>query len=139
MPGSVDPASFASVSMHLPDEIDLSAGLVLQSSKKPPTMTLIKEYLGILASADNPTPAGRAASFVSLGGSRVQVEFEIIAKRLQRRVLEAVARERHGDEGVRVLRLLLDVGMMDEKQVSHTFCFVAHLPTFALWRYRKSG
>ncbi|KAI9064257.1 hypothetical protein FKP32DRAFT_1626167 [Trametes sanguinea] len=113
-----DPTSFASVAMHLPDDVDLAAGLVLQSSKKQPTMTLIKEYLGILASADNPTAAGRAASFVSLGGSRVQVEFEIIAKRLQRRVLEAVARERHGDEGVRIMRLLLDTGMMDEKQIS---------------------
>ncbi|OSD02907.1 hypothetical protein PYCCODRAFT_1435188 [Trametes coccinea BRFM310] len=113
-----DPTSFASVAMHLPDDVDLAAGLVLQSSKKQPTMTLIKEYLGILASADNPTAAGRAASFVSLGGSRVQVEFEIIARRLQRRVLEAVARERHGDEGVRIMRLLLDTGMMDEKQIS---------------------
>ncbi|CDO70737.1 hypothetical protein BN946_scf184798.g52 [Trametes cinnabarina] len=113
-----DPTSFASVAMHLPDDVDLAAGLVLQSSKKQPTMTLIKEYLGILASADNPTAAGRAASFVSLGGSRVQVEFEIIARRLQRRVLEAVARERHGDEGVRIIRLLSDTGMMDEKQIS---------------------
>ncbi len=106
--------------MHLPDDVDLAAGLVLQSSKTPPTMTLVKEYLGILASADNPTPAGRAASFVSLGGSKVQVEFEIIARRLQRRVLESVARERHGDEGVRIIRLLADTGMMDEKQVSAT-------------------
>ncbi|KAI0670546.1 RNA polymerase III subunit RPC82-domain-containing protein [Trametes maxima] len=113
-----DPTSFANVAMHLPDDVDLAAGLVLHSSKKLPSMTLIKEYLGILASADNPTPAGRAASFVSLSGSKVQVEFEIIAKRLQRRVLEAVARERHGDEGVRIIRLLLDTGMMDEKQIS---------------------
>ena len=106
--------------MHLPDDVDLSAGLVLQSSKKPPTMTLIKEYLGFLASADNPTPAGRSASFVSMSGSKVQVEIEIIARRLRRRVLEAVARERHGDEGVRIIRLLLDTGMMDEKQVRTT-------------------
>ncbi|KAI0781107.1 RNA polymerase III subunit RPC82-domain-containing protein [Trametes elegans] len=113
-----DPTSIANVAMHLPDDADLAAGLVLQSSKKQPTITLIKEYLGILASADNPTTAGRAASFVSLGGSKVQVEFEIVAKRLQRRVIEAVARERHGDEGVRILRLLLDTGMMDEKQIS---------------------
>ena len=102
--------------MHIPDEVDLAAGLVGPSSKK--TMSLIKEYLGILASADNPTPAARANSFVSLSGSKVQVEFEIIARRLRRRVLEAVARERHGDEGVRIIRLLLDTAMMDEKQVS---------------------
>ncbi|KAH9854061.1 RNA polymerase III subunit RPC82-domain-containing protein [Lenzites betulinus] len=115
-----DPTSFANVAMHIPDDTDLAAGLVLQSSRTPPTMTIIKEYLGILASADNPTPAGRAGSFVSLGGSKVQVEFEIIARRLQRRVLEAVARERHGDEGVRIMRLLQDTGMMDEKQISKT-------------------
>ena len=107
----------ASIAIHLPEDAELAAGLALQSSKRPPTLTLLKEYLGILASADNPTPSGRASSFVSLSGSKVQVEFELIARRLQRRVLEAVARERHGDEGVRVSRLLLDVGMMDEKQV----------------------
>lgn len=104
--------------MHLPDDVNLSVGLVLQSSKKPAAMTLLKEYLGILASADNPTPAGRSTSFISMNGSKVQVEFEIIARRLRQRVLEAVARERHGDEGVRIIRLLLDTGMMDEKQVS---------------------
>ncbi|KAI0709018.1 RNA polymerase III subunit RPC82-domain-containing protein [Earliella scabrosa] len=113
-----DPASLASIAMHLPDDAELAAGLAMQTSKTPPTMTLLKEYLGILASADNPTPAGRAASFVSLSGSKVQVEFEIIARRLRRRVLEAVARERHGDEGVRIIRLLLDTAMMDEKQIS---------------------
>jgi DNA-directed RNA polymerase III subunit RPC3 len=71
----------------------------------------------MLAFVDNPTPAGKASSFVSLSGSKVYVEFEIIASRLRRRVLEAVTRERHGDEGVRVLRLLLDAGKVDEKQV----------------------
>ncbi|KAI1787893.1 RNA polymerase III subunit RPC82-domain-containing protein [Ganoderma leucocontextum] len=113
-----DPTSLGNIAMHLPDDVDLSAGLVLQSSKKLPAMTLLKEYLGILASADNPTPAGCSASFISMNGSKVQVEFEIIARRLRRRVLEAVARERHGDEGVRIIRLLLDTGMMDEKQIS---------------------
>ncbi len=106
--------------MHLPDDAQLAAGLALQSSKTPPTMTLMKEYLGILAAADNPTPSGRAASFISLSGSKVQVEFEIIGRRLRRHVLESVARERHGDEGVRIIRLLLDNAMMDEKQVSAT-------------------
>ena len=72
----------------------------------------------MLSSADNPTPVGRAASFMSFGSSKVQVEFDIISRRLRRRVLEAVTRERHGDDGVRILRLLLDTGKMDEKQVS---------------------
>lgn len=87
-------------------------------------MTLLKDYFGILASADNPTPAGRASSFVSLSGSKIQVEFELISKRLKGRVLETVARERHGDEAVRIIRLLLETGKMDEKQVSvsHKLC-----------------
>ena len=125
--------------MHLPDDVDLAAGLVLQSSKKPPAMTLMKEYLGILASADNPTAAGRSASFVSLSGSKVQVEFEIVAKRLRRRVLEAVARERHGDEGVRIIRLLLDTGMMDEKQVGVGSHVSGRPADYRHRRFRKSA
>ncbi|KAH9951267.1 RNA polymerase III subunit RPC82-domain-containing protein [Amylocystis lapponica] len=113
-----DPTSLANIAMQLSEDDDLSTGLVLQSSKKPSTMTLLKDYLAILASADNPTPAGRAASFVSVNGPKVQVEFEIIGRRLGRRILEAIARERHGDDGVRIVRLLLDTGKMDEKQIS---------------------
>jgi DNA-directed RNA polymerase III subunit RPC3 len=78
----------------------------------------------MLSYADSPTPAGRAVSFVSLSGSKVQVEFEIVCRRLRRLVLEAVTRERHGDDGVRILRLLLNTGKMDEKQVSIHFIFV---------------
>ncbi|KDQ60607.1 hypothetical protein JAAARDRAFT_31565 [Jaapia argillacea MUCL 33604] len=114
-----DPISLANISMEILDDEDLTAGLYLPSSqKKPSTMSLIKDYVGLLACADNPTPIGRATSFVSFGGSKVQVEFEIICRRLQRRVLEAVTRERHGDDGVRILRLLLDSGKIDEKQIS---------------------
>ena len=80
-------------------------------------MALIKDYCGILASADNPTPAGRAASFLSLTGSKLQVEFEIVGTRLRRCILEAVTREKHGDDGVRIVSLLLQTGKMDEKQV----------------------
>ncbi|KAG6854968.1 hypothetical protein C0991_009791 [Blastosporella zonata] len=111
-----DPMSVASISLQL-SENDLSSGLVF-SSKKVASSAYIKDYLGMLSSADNPTPAGRAGSFVSYSSSKVQVEFEIIGRRLQRRVLESVARERHGAEGVRILRLLMDTGKMDEKQVS---------------------
>ena len=80
---AADPTSLGNIAMHLPDDVNLSVGLVLQSSKKPAAMTLLKEYLGILASADNPTPAGRSTSFISMNGSKVQVEFEIIARRLR--------------------------------------------------------
>ena len=81
-------------------------------------MELLKEYLGMLASVDNPSPSGKAASFISLSGSRVQVEFEIIHKRLQLQALETACRDKHGNEGVRVMRLLLETGKMDEKQVN---------------------
>ncbi|KAG6909829.1 hypothetical protein DXG01_015102 [Tephrocybe rancida] len=111
-----DPMSVASVNLKL-SEHDLSSGLVFPS-KKVPSSACIKDYLGMLSSADNPTPAGRAGSFISYTSSKIQVEFEIIGRRLRRRVLESVARERHGVEGVRILRLLMDTGKMDEKQVS---------------------
>jgi DNA-directed RNA polymerase III subunit RPC3 len=106
----------ANISTHLEDDHALKSGVVL-NTRKPKDIALVKAYLDMLAFVDNPTPAGKAASFVSFTGSKVYVEFEIIAMRLRRRVLEAVTRERHGDEGVRVLRLLLDCGKADEKQV----------------------
>jgi DNA-directed RNA polymerase III subunit RPC3 len=114
---SSDPTSLANIAMQLPEDEDLSQGLALSLSKKPSQMAMLKDYCGILASADNPTPAGKQASFISLNGSKVQVEFEIIANRLRRRILEAVARERYGDDAVRVISLLLSTGKMDEKQV----------------------
>jgi DNA-directed RNA polymerase III subunit RPC3 len=107
----------ANIALLIPEGDDLSLGLAFASDRKSSNMTLVKEYLGMLACADNPTLAGRQASFVSLSGSKVQVEFEIIARRLRRRVLETAVREKHGDEGVRILRLLLETGKMDEKQV----------------------
>ena len=75
----------------------------------------------MLASADNPSPSGKTASFVSLSGSKVQVEFDIIHRRLRLQALETACRDRHGNEGVRVMRLLLETGKMDEKQVKRSF------------------
>ncbi|KAF7796893.1 hypothetical protein EIP86_008078 [Pleurotus ostreatoroseus] len=115
---ATDPTSLAGVAAQIPEDEDLASGLALSSSKKPSQMALIKDYCGILASADNPTPAGRAASFLSLTGSKLQVEFEIVGTRLRRRILEAVTREKHGDDGVRIVSLLLQTGKMDEKQIS---------------------
>jgi DNA-directed RNA polymerase III subunit RPC3 len=117
----------ANVTIHLSDEENLATGLVFSSKKTPSNAACIKEYLGMLSAADNPTPAGRASSFVSLQSSKVQVEFEIIARRLRRHVLEAVARERHGSEGVRIIRLLLETGKMDEKQVALFLCPIVPL------------
>ena len=85
-------------------------------------MSMLKDYMGILSSADNPTPVGQASSFVSLNGSKVQVEFAIIRTRLKRRVIEAVTRERFGEDAVRIVRLLLDTGKMEEKLVSRRHC-----------------
>ncbi|EJD05716.1 uncharacterized protein FOMMEDRAFT_103906 [Fomitiporia mediterranea MF3/22] len=116
-----DSVSIATIASHIPDEQDITAGLAYSSTKKPSMMSALKEYLGILASADNPTPAGRAASFISFAGvssGKVYVEYEIICRRLRRRVLEAVARERYGDEAVRVVRLLLENGKMSGDQIA---------------------
>lgn len=87
---------------------------------RPPLATCIKDVLGILSVSDNPSPAGRRSSFISLGdgSSKIQVEFEIICRRLRKRVLEAVARERYGDEAVRIIRFLLEAGKMNSDQVS---------------------
>ncbi|KAI0693743.1 hypothetical protein BC835DRAFT_1406684 [Cytidiella melzeri] len=112
-----DPTSLASVVMQLCEDDDLTEGLAT-SSKNASQISLVRDYCGILASADNPTPVGRASSFLSVNGSKVQVEFEIVMTRLRRRILEAITRERHGDEGVRIVSLLLSTGKMDEKQIS---------------------
>jgi DNA-directed RNA polymerase III subunit RPC3 len=102
--------------MLISDDENLSTGLAT-STKKPSNASLVKDYIGLMSAVDNPTPAGTASSFITLTNNKVYVEFGIISSRLRRRVLEAVARERHGDDGVRIVRLLLDVGKMDEKQV----------------------
>lgn len=119
-----DGISPASIVGYIAEEEDITAGLAYTSSKKPSTMAALKEYLGMFASADNPTPVGRAASFISFGGStsgKVFVEYEIVCRRLRRRVLEAVARERYGDEAVRIIRLLLENGKMGGDQVCTSF------------------
>ncbi|CAA7267952.1 unnamed protein product [Cyclocybe aegerita] len=111
------PTSIANIMMHIPEEANIMAGLAYPS-KKITTLTCVKDYLGMLSCADNPTPEGRASSFVSYSTSKIQVEFEIIARNLRRNLLEAVARDKHGSDGVRIMRLLLTAGKMDEKQIS---------------------
>lgn len=111
----VAPTSVPNIATHIAESDHISEGLAYP--KKASTTTSIKDYLGLMSSADNPTPAGRAACFVSYSSSKVQVEFDIIAKRLRKRVLEAVTREKHGAGGVRIVRLLMETGKMDEKQV----------------------
>ena len=125
--------------MSLAEDDDLSGGLAT-SSKNASQMSLLKDYCVILAAADNPSPMGRANSFLSINGSKLQIEFEIIATRLRRRILEALNRERHGDEGVRIVSLLLNTGKMDERQVcdlSLTWGALNRLNR--VYRYPKSG
>ncbi|KAF8201717.1 RNA polymerase III subunit RPC82-domain-containing protein [Pholiota molesta] len=111
------PTSIANIAMKVPEDANLAAGLVY-SSKKVANITCIKDYLGMLSSADNPTPEGRASSFLSYSTSKVQVEFEIIARRLRQGIVESVTQDKHGAEGLRILRLLAHSGKLDEKQIS---------------------
>lgn len=104
--------------MQIPEDAKLSAGLVY-ATKKVNNLTCVKDYLGMLSSADNPTTEGRAEAFVSYSTSKIQIEFEVVAKRLRRTIVESVARDKHGVEGFRILRLLSTSGKMDEKQVWH--------------------
>jgi DNA-directed RNA polymerase III subunit RPC3 len=80
---------------------------------------MMKDYIAILSTWDNPTPAGRAAAFISTGPSggagKVQIEFENIYHRLQLSVLEGYIRERWGPLAVRVTRILVELGNVDEK------------------------
>ncbi|KAH6871118.1 hypothetical protein BKA70DRAFT_1379517 [Coprinopsis sp. MPI-PUGE-AT-0042] len=111
----------SSLSDNRSDPISVQPGLdrgLLYSSKKVTLATCVKDYLGLLSGADNPTSAGKAGAFVSFGGSKVQVEFETVSRRLRQRVLESMAQEKHGPEGVRIIRLLLETGKMDEKQIA---------------------
>ncbi len=78
--------------MQVSDEDDLFSGLVFSSKKGASNTTCIKEYLGIMSNADNPTTVGKASSFVSYDSQKVYVEFDLIVNRLRRNVLEAVTR-----------------------------------------------
>ncbi|KAF8965272.1 RNA polymerase III subunit RPC82-domain-containing protein [Flammula alnicola] len=118
------PISVANIVMQIPEDANLTAGLVYPS-KKVGNLTCVKDYLGMLSSADNPTPEGRASSFLSYSTSKVQVEFEIIARKLRQNIVESVARSKHGPEGVRILRLLSHTGKMDEKQISKNIMMAA--------------
>ncbi|KAG8947303.1 RNA polymerase III subunit C82 [Tulasnella sp. 424] len=84
----------------------------------------VKDYIALLCNDDNHTPAGLASAFlapVSGGGGgsgRVTVEFDRIGRRLKQRVYESNVRERFGDDAVKVIRILMDKGKMDEKHLS---------------------
>jgi DNA-directed RNA polymerase III subunit RPC3 len=112
----IAPTSIPNIILQIPEDANLADGLAY-SSKKVPISTCVKDYSGMLSGADNPSSEGRSASFISYSTSKVQVEFEIIARRLRRNIVETIAREKHGPEGARIVRLLLTTGKLDEKQV----------------------
>jgi len=123
----------------------LSAGLKLPSSSTAPTSAL-KQYLLVLSSADNPTPAGQAGAFTSrfVGGGgggegKVQVEFETIAERMRRRLVEGYVRERWGDGAGRVLGVLWGGTMMDERQIAKVCLMQAAVVRSALTALQSAG
>ncbi|KAF9257790.1 hypothetical protein L218DRAFT_1080756 [Marasmius fiardii PR-910] len=134
-----DPITLSNIILNLnssEDEETLVSGLV-HSSRTPSAAACIKEYIGMLASADNPTPAGRASRFLTFtsgGGSsshnnKIQVDFETVARRIRLRLLEDITLEKHGPPGIRIVRLLLSLpgsqGKLDEKQIAKTVMMAA--------------
>ncbi|KIY43706.1 hypothetical protein FISHEDRAFT_52951 [Fistulina hepatica ATCC 64428] len=118
-----DAVTVGNIAVQFTDDEDLASGLTLSS--KPSNTTCTKHYLSLLAHADNPLSTGRAAAFVSFDGSKTQVEFETVGRRMRRQVYEAVTREKYGVEGLRIVRLLLDIGKMDEKEISKVVMMAA--------------
>ncbi|KAG8863734.1 RNA polymerase III subunit C82 [Tulasnella sp. 330] len=109
---------------------DLESGLILSrshstsSSKTPPTPK-IRDYLTLLTNADDDnTATGRAAAFMAGatsgadGQGKVTVEFEVIGTRLKQKAFEGALRDRFGDDAVKVVRILLDKGKLDEKHLA---------------------
>ena len=85
---------------------------------------LIQSFCALLAAEDNPTAMGLMSQFISKTKSSrdssgsYAVEFEVVCRRLKRRVLDAVVRERWGDDAARVMTVVLKHEKMDEKHVS---------------------
>jgi DNA-directed RNA polymerase III subunit RPC3 len=98
--------------------------LARKSSKGASNATSIREYLAFLSSADNATPTGKASAFLSSfsssasGGGKVQVEFHAIYRQMKLAVLDGYVRERWGIWALRIVRILLSMGKMEEKQLS---------------------
>jgi DNA-directed RNA polymerase III subunit RPC3 len=121
-----EPIPISHILQHLPANQKLTGISPAPSSNS--ASSIVKEYINIMCAADNPTTLGKASSFMSSqgsnggnGGTKIQVEFEIIRRRLRLRVFEGVVREKWGDNGVKIVRILMDKGKMDEKHVCFSF------------------
>ncbi|KAJ1307949.1 hypothetical protein OPQ81_002026 [Rhizoctonia solani] len=117
-----DPVPTNQISQHIPENAHLERGLYLKGSGSG--TSVIREFVSILACADNPTPWGVAGAFLSItgggggGGGKVAVEFEAISKRLKRGVVEGAVRDRWGDHACRILRVLDEKGKLHEDHIA---------------------
>ncbi|QRV90096.1 DNA-directed RNA polymerase III subunit C3 [Ceratobasidium sp. AG-Ba] len=117
-----DPVPTNQISQHLPEKARLERGLDLSNTSSG--TSVIREFVSILACADNPTPWGVAGAFLSTsagaggGGGKVSIEFEAITKRLKRGVLEGAVRDRWGDHACRILRVLDEKGKLHEDHIA---------------------
>lgn len=122
------------ISPHISPSIDLSTGIVLprrrsaSSSAKnghsAPAQPKVRDYIQILTNAeDEDSPTGRASAFMAKvtggggGEGRVTVEFEVIGKRLKLKTFEDAIKDRFGHDAIKVVRILLQMGKLDEKHV----------------------
>ena len=122
--GSVDPVTSHNITSHLRPDASLANGIRSSSKKSSSShQPSVKEYISLLCNEDNTTPAGAASAFMAPmntgggGSGRVTIEFDVIGRRLKMRVFESNVRERFGDDAVKVIRILVDKGKMDEKHV----------------------
>lgn len=94
-------------------------------------MMYVKEYVNVLCAADNPSMNGRLNAFMSLtmggsgsgggsngggGSKKVTVEYEVIAKRLRKEVLDNLVVDRWGPAGLRIVSILRNCGKLDGDQ-----------------------
>ncbi|TRM59382.1 RNA polymerase III subunit RPC82 helix-turn-helix domain-containing protein [Schizophyllum amplum] len=101
-----DPASIGNIILQVADDADLTSGLVVSSSKTSKS-TCTKHYLDLLACADNPT--NEAARLPSSPTARKSRRSDVCSRRRPGETR---------DNGLRVVRLLLGGGKLDEKQVA---------------------
>ncbi|KAB5593960.1 DNA-directed RNA polymerase III subunit C3 [Ceratobasidium theobromae] len=117
-----DPVPTNQISQQFPENIRLERGIYLKGSSSG--ISVIREFVSILACTDNPTPWGVASAFLSIsgggggGGGKVAIEFEAISKRLKRGVVEGVVRDRWGDHACRILRVLDEKGKLHEDHIA---------------------
>ncbi|CAE6341174.1 unnamed protein product [Rhizoctonia solani] len=117
-----DPVPINQISQQIPENAHLERGLYLKGSGSG--TSVIREFVSILACADNPTPWGVASAFLSIsgggggGGGKVAVEFEAISRRLKRGVVEGAVRDRWGDHACRILRVLDEKGKLHEDHIA---------------------